>query len=745
MSNKFIKFWKGIRLKGQTSDPTDNSSGSLWYNSVSERIKGYFESAVREVVTTDQTQTLSNKTISSPTYSGTLTTPLTASKAAVIGASSELAASTTTSTELGYVSGVTSAIQTQLNSKLALAGGTMTGALNMGSHLINNLTDPSSAQDAATKNYVDGKIQGIGNKLTARAATTGALAANTYANGTSGVGATLTGNSNGALASQDGVTLVANDTILVKDESTASHNGLYVVTQVGDGSNPYILTRSTDADSSTSTPARMGPDIFVFVQEGTTLSDTGWVMTTNAPITMGSTSLNWVQFSAAGIILAGQGLTKTVNTLSITPLTSSRAVVTDGSGNPVAASATTSTEIGYVNGVTSAIQTQLNTKAPLISPSLTRPVADNFIKNYATTATAAGTTTLVVGSAGIQYFTGSTTQNVKLPDATTLPQAGFQFFIVNTSSGVLTIKDNGSNTIGTITASSYGWVTVKDISTSNGSWDINQSANGAGGGTVTSVAQTVPGHLSVAGSPITTSGTLALTLSGSPIAMANGTAAAPSYNFSASTSTGMYSSSANVLDWSTNGTQRLELGTSLSLVGQTRIVGASYNDTSNNSQLDIRNVNSNKDVSTRVASFGLTGANDMTGSLFLLFYDGDGNIGSVSVASSTSVAYNTTSDKRLKTNVQNFSALPIIENMQPVSFEFKKEQGRTFHGFLAQDLYEVYPEAITKGSNEDGENPEMPWSMDYGKLTPICIKGIQELQSQIEDLKREIAALKAKA
>jgi hypothetical protein len=376
-------------------------------------------------------------------------------------------------------------------------------------------------------------------------------------------------------------------------------------------------------------------------------------------------------------------------------------------------------------------------------PTLTRPKADNFVKNYTTTATSGGVTTLSVSSAGIQYFTGTTTQNVVLPDATTLPQAGFQFFIVNLSTGALTIKDNGSNALGTLPASSFGWVTAKDISTTNGSWDISQSLNNAGSGTVTSVAQTVPAHLSVAGSPITTSGTLALTLSGSPIAMANGTAAAPSYNFGASTSTGMYSSSANVLDWSTNGTQRLELGTSLSLVGQTRIVGASYNDTSNNSQLDIRNVNTTKDVSTRVASFGLTGANDMTGSLFLLFYDGDGNIGSVSVASSTSVAYNTTSDKRLKTNVQDFSALSIIENMEPISFEFKKELGRTFHGFLAQDLYEVYPEAVTKGSNDNVENPETPWSMDYGKLTPVCIKGIQELRDQIEELRAEIEILKS--
>lgn len=138
---------------------------------------------------------------------------------------------------------------------------------------------------------------------------------------------------------------------------------------------------------------------------------------------------------------------------------------------------------------------------------------NNSIENYATTATAAGTTTLLVSSAKNQFFTGATTQNCILPDATTLPQTGFQFFIVNASSGAVTVKDNGGNTIQVMAGDSFGTFTAKSIATANGSWQPSYNVNNAGGGTVTSVAMTVPTALfatsPVSGSPVTTSGTLA--------------------------------------------------------------------------------------------------------------------------------------------------------------------------------------------------------------------------------------------
>lgn len=123
-----------------------------------------------------------------------------------------------------------------------------------------------------------------------RAATTTTLPSNTYSNGTSGVGATLTGNSNGALAAQDGVTLVAGDALLVKNQASQFQNGIYTVTQVGSVSTPYILTRRADADSATDL---LGAT--VTVMEGTSNGTSIWKDTAVAPITVGTTNLVWAK------------------------------------------------------------------------------------------------------------------------------------------------------------------------------------------------------------------------------------------------------------------------------------------------------------------------------------------------------------------------------------------------------------------------------------------------------------------
>jgi hypothetical protein len=157
------------------------------------------------------------------------------------------------------------------------------------------------------KSYVDSVANGLDVKASVRVATTANLAA-TYNNGAG----TLTASSNGAI-SVDGVTLVVNDRVLVKDQSTAAQNGFYKVTTVGSGSAAFVLTRTPDADAASELTA----GAFTFTEEGTANADNGYVLSTNGAITLGTTGITFEQFSGAGQISAGNGLTKTGNTIDV--------------------------------------------------------------------------------------------------------------------------------------------------------------------------------------------------------------------------------------------------------------------------------------------------------------------------------------------------------------------------------------------------------------------------------------------
>jgi hypothetical protein len=180
--------------------------------------------------------------------------------------------------------------------KLNLAGGTMSGAIAMGTAKITGLGDPTAAQDAATKNYVDNTVQGLDAKASCRAGTT----ANITLSGTQTI---------------DGVAVIAGDRVLVKDQTTTANNGIYVAAA-------STWARSTDADTWDELV-----HAYVFVESGTVNANNGFVCTIAAGGTLGSTSVTWVQFSGAGQITAGAGLTKTGNTLDVGTASSSRIVV----------------------------------------------------------------------------------------------------------------------------------------------------------------------------------------------------------------------------------------------------------------------------------------------------------------------------------------------------------------------------------------------------------------------------------
>jgi hypothetical protein len=179
-------------------------------------------------------------------------------------------------------------------------------------------TAPTNGTDIVNKNYADSIATGINFHQACRLATTAALPSCTYNNGTSGVGATLTATANGAL-SVDSTLVVATNRVLVKNQANTAHNGVYVVTQVGDGSNPFILTRATDFDSAGTGVDQIDAGDFFLITAGTSNANTSWVQQTPLPITVGTTGIVFSQFGAAGVTYtAGTGLTLAGTVFSIT-------------------------------------------------------------------------------------------------------------------------------------------------------------------------------------------------------------------------------------------------------------------------------------------------------------------------------------------------------------------------------------------------------------------------------------------
>jgi hypothetical protein len=191
-----------------------------------------------------------------------------------------------------------------------------TGDLDLGGNEFTNAAEPTASDSLATKGYVDSVAQGLAVHEPVEVATTEELAA-TYDNGTGGVGATLTGAQE--VLTIDGVAVALNDRVLVKDQSTGStefENGIYYVSQVGvAATTEWILTRATDFDNDPGAEIHDGD--FFFVTQGTLYATTSWVQTESDPITVGTDSILFAQFSGAGTYTAGAGILLTGNSFSV--------------------------------------------------------------------------------------------------------------------------------------------------------------------------------------------------------------------------------------------------------------------------------------------------------------------------------------------------------------------------------------------------------------------------------------------
>ena len=486
----------------------------------------------------------------------------TASRALTVGAGGDITSSATTATELGYLSGVTSAVQTQINGKtsstltqdhilvgngsgvatdvamsgeasivasgavtlsnsavigkvltgytsgagtisaadsilsaiqkangndalkLPLAGGTMSGNIAMGSNKITGLADGTAAGDAVNKGQMDAALEGLKPKAAVRAATTADITIATALN-------------SGDLL--DGVTLANGDRVLVKDQSTASQNGIYIVSATP--------TRSTDFDSTSPIDEINGA--IVAVEEGTANAGKIFVQSGAAVVTVGTDPINFVFFNSSSSLVGGDGITVSGSNISVdhdgegltfstaqlaleldgttlsksatgvkvaalgitnsevataaaiaysklAALTASRALVSDGSG-VVSVSAVTSTELGYVSGVTSAIQTQLGGKEPTIT---TLPVS----KGGTNSGTALNNDRIMVSSAGAIVEAAALTNGQLLIGSTgAAPSAAS----LTAGSGITITPGAGSITIAASVAPTAGDISLTSFSAAN--------------------------------------------------------------------------------------------------------------------------------------------------------------------------------------------------------------------------------------------------------------------------------------
>lgn len=276
---------------------------------------------------------------------------LTASRVPYIDASKNLVVSSVTPTELGYLSGTSSIIQTQLNAKQPLdadltaiaaltassgflktngagtwtidtssyltissaastyapiASPTFTGTVTLGQ-------DATTGLQAVTYQQLQQAILGQNAKEACKYATTTALPAVVYNNGTSGVGATLTAVSFGAI-SFDGATPSVGDRVMVKNQVSTFQNGSYTVTVVGGVATLFVLTRTTDFNQS----AEIKTGDSFFISSGSTLSATTWTYTGIDNPVMGTDVITFVQTTGQGSFIAGSGITITGTTISIT-------------------------------------------------------------------------------------------------------------------------------------------------------------------------------------------------------------------------------------------------------------------------------------------------------------------------------------------------------------------------------------------------------------------------------------------
>jgi hypothetical protein len=269
-----------------TDPSSSNFEGRLIYNSTEDTIKVYSGSAWRKMLHAVQS-------------SGTYATALTVSEA---NGTVSLTLNLADTSNAGLLSStfwqmLTDATSDATNSKLVKRDGSGNA----------KVATPTDSAHIATKGYVDSARQGLDVKQSVRVASTANVAIST-------------GLEAGDVI--DGVTLVAGDRVLLKNQTTTSENGIYVAVASG------AASRSSDANGTADT-GELKSGTFAFVEEGTVNFDSGFVVSTDGTITVGTTGITWTQFSGAGSFDAGDGLSKTGTQVNVNVTANRTAITSD--------------------------------------------------------------------------------------------------------------------------------------------------------------------------------------------------------------------------------------------------------------------------------------------------------------------------------------------------------------------------------------------------------------------------------